>query len=124
MDEVFGFNLQSLKSIANSTQQWILILSFMTYEPNDPIVSLLNVTESPRVRERFAAEFPKPVFPKAALMHALPLTRDYGPIGTAFDYLLRFKIQFLNKEWNVYTQQWVAETGYRIIRARSSFYKE
>jgi len=60
------------------------------------------------VRERFRQEFPKPKFSSKKELLAPPRSRRYSLVGTAFDYLLRFYLQYLNR--NVLDKgYWIAE---------------
>jgi len=72
-------------------------------------VSLTSFVSIPRIRDRLRAEFLIQVsFQKGKLM-AMPRTRNYTLVGTAFDYLLRFLVERLNP--NCHKQRWVAECG-------------
>jgi hypothetical protein len=62
------------------------------------------------VRERFRQEFKKPKFLAKNDLVAPPLTTHYSTVGTAFDYLLRFVIQYLNPQ-TIDRDQWIAETA-------------
>lgn len=76
------------------------------------LTSFLNIKD---VRERFHELFPIPrlINTKKEIL-ALPLTTNYGLIGTAFDYLLRFYIKVLNP--NAITRRWVAEGGLKLLK--------
>jgi hypothetical protein len=65
------------------------------------------------VRARFLACFRKPDFRVKAPLLAPPLTESYGLAGTAFDYLLRFYIQKLNR--CAKASGWVAEQGVALL---------
>lgn len=45
------------------------------------------------VRAKFRETFPRPSFERCQDMLAIPLTKNYSPVGTAFDYLLRFYLE-------------------------------
>src|SRR5260370_3921327 len=70
-------------------------------------MSLTTYVELKIVKERFLKEFPKPEFRVKAPLLAPPLTAQYGLVGTAFDYLLRFYIEKLNP--SAHADGWVAE---------------
>ncbi len=53
---------------------------------------------------------------------APPLTTRYGLVGTAFDYLLRFYIKYLNPK--AITSRWVAESSLKYIELRLEKIKE
>ena len=59
------------------------------------------------VRERFRQEFKKPRFSERKDILAPPLSRRYSLVGTAFDYLMRFYLKFLNPD--AVSRQWIAE---------------
>jgi len=70
-------------------------------------MSLTSFLETKDVRERFYKEFPKPKFNIKKKILAPPLTDHYSLVGTAFDYLLRFYLEYLNPK--AVTHKWVAE---------------
>ncbi|WP_066423352.1 hypothetical protein [Anabaena sp. 4-3] len=60
-------------------------------------MSLSDFLEQPDVRSRFTQEFPKPKFNvKQEILASPPPGGDVRLVGTAYDYLLRFYIQYLN----------------------------
>ena len=65
------------------------------------------------VRSRFLASFRKPDFRIKAPLLAPPLTESYGLAGTAFDYLLRFYIQKLNR--CAKANGWIADEGVAVL---------
>lgn len=65
------------------------------------------------VRAQFLACFQKPHFLLKAPLLAPPLTESYGLTGTAFDYLLRFYLQKLNR--CAKANGWVAEQGLTLL---------
>ena len=60
------------------------------------------------VRARLREAFPKPKFSRKAEIIAEPQTKNYGMIGTAFDYLLRFFIEANNDTSRVISTPWAA----------------
>lgn len=68
------------------------------------LTSFLTIKE---VRDKFTEEFPLPKFDLRKEILAPPLTNHYSLIGTAFDYLLRFYLKYLNPK--AITGLWVAE---------------
>ena len=76
------------------------------------LTSYLSDKEHQVLRDKFKTEFTKPKFEFYNNLIAPPLTLNYGIIGTAFDYLLRFYIQFQNKGKFIDTNSWVAESGF------------
>lgn len=70
-------------------------------------MSLTSFLQNQDVKQRFRQEF---VMPKMAVTQGIlapPLSTRYSLIGTAFDYLLRFYLKWLNPD--AVTSQWVAE---------------
>jgi len=70
-------------------------------------MSLTSFLKNQDVREAFARQFPKPKFSPQKEILAPPLSKRYSLIGTAFDYLLRFRLKRLNPD--AVTTRWVAE---------------
>jgi len=77
-------------------------------------MSLTSFISIPEVRQRFAATFTKPPFKTDAKIVAEPLTNHYSLVGTAFDYLTRFYLRYLNPE--SIESPWVAELGRERLR--------
>ena len=70
-------------------------------------MSLTKFVQEKDVKERLRQEFQKPRFSVKKDLLAPPLTTRYSLVGTAFDYLLRFYVQYLNPE--AVAKRWVAE---------------
>ena len=83
-------------------------------------MSLTSFIHIPEVRRRFAKSFSKPSFKLDAKIVAPPLTTHYSLIGTAFDYLMRFYLKYLNPESIVST--WVAELAVERLRRYTEYY--
>lgn len=77
-------------------------------------MSLTTFLDNKAVRARFFQEFPKPRFNLKKEILAPPLTKHYGLVGTAFDYLMRFYIEHLNPR--TITSKWVAELSMERMR--------
>lgn len=60
------------------------------------------------VRERFDQEFGKPEFSVSNPLLVPPLSARSSLVGTAFDYLLRFHLKFLNPQ-SIERRPWIAE---------------
>ena len=60
------------------------------------MMSLTSFIHNKDVRERFRQEFKKPRIAFKKDLLAPPLAKRYDLIGTAFDYLLRFYLKYLN----------------------------
>jgi hypothetical protein len=72
-------------------------------------MSLLKFLKNKDVKERFHQEFPMaPKVEKKEIL-APPISNRYSLVGTAFDYLLRFYLKYLNPD--AITFQWVAEAA-------------
>ena len=61
------------------------------------------------VKERFQEEFQTARFTLNKDLLAPPLSKRYGLVGTAFDYVLRFYVERLNP--NAISEKWIAERG-------------
>lgn len=70
-------------------------------------MSLTSLISNKDVKERFRKEFQKPKFYEKRDLLAPPFTKRYGLVGTAFDYLLRFYLKYLNPD--AVTNEWIAE---------------
>lgn len=73
-------------------------------------MSLTSILEGKTFRElrtKLKEDFPKPTFYLSGDLIAPPRTKNYGVVGTAFDYLLRFYLEHKNPE--AVTKTWVAE---------------
>jgi len=72
------------------------------------------------LREKLKTEFLRPPFKFEKKIKAVPKTKNYGIIGTAFDYLLRFAIQYHNKGKTITEETWIAEFAFnRLVRILS-----
>lgn len=80
------------------------------------LTSYLTDPNHQALKTKFKTEFPFPGFTHKDELIASPLTKNYGIIGTAFDYLLRFYLQFHNKDNCIVNDEWVAYIGYEGIR--------
>lgn len=77
------------------------------------LTSILKGKEFKELREKFAYDFLKPAFNIKTELKAPPLTNNYTIVGTAFDYLMRFYLQHLNKNTFVQQDMWVADEAYK-----------
>ena len=76
-------------------------------------MSLTSFLKQPDVIKNFRQHFEPPKIRLTKTLLAPPLTNHYSLVGTAFDYLLRFYIERLNK--NAICGHWVAEQSLRIL---------
>lgn len=70
-------------------------------------MSLTTFLKNRQIKEEFNRQFPKPRFILKKEILAPPITKHYSLVGTAFDYLMRFYLKYLNP--NAITRKWVAE---------------
>ncbi len=70
-------------------------------------MSLSKFLKIEDVKKKFQECFSKTRFAVKREILAPPLTKNYGRVGTAFDYLLRFYLKYLNPQ--AITFRWVAE---------------
>jgi hypothetical protein len=77
-------------------------------------MSLTSFVNQRDVREKLKQEFPKPKFTNKQDLLAPPLTKNYGLVGTAFDYLLRFYIKQINPQ--AIERVWIAESSVNILK--------
>jgi hypothetical protein len=68
----------------------------------------------PEVKDRFRFEFSKPDVSRKMELIAPPLTNNYQLVGTAFDYLLRFFIEYNNQSF-IRKDTWIAEQSLSLI---------
>lgn len=80
------------------------------------LTSFLTDPKHSDLKIKFKTEFPFPGFTNKDELLAPPLTKNYGIIGTAFDYLFRFYLQYQNKDKCVVNDKWVAHAGYEGIK--------
>lgn len=89
-------------------------------------MSLKRFLEKPEVKVKFKEEFTKPRFKYSKEILAEPMTSNYGLVGTAFDYIARFHVEFVNKDKTVISRPWVAENYIErsvLLPASASKYK-
>lgn len=75
-------------------------------------MSLSSVLKHKELRDKFKAEFPTPKFTLKTEIKAAPLTKNWGIVGTAFDYLMRFYLEHHNKNAFIQRDRWVADKSY------------
>ena len=85
-------------------------------------MSLTSFLESSStLRAKLRTEFRKPDFRIKAQIKAPPLTVNYGLVGRAFDYLLRFYVQKINR--CAVSGIWVAESGLNVLEETDPNFK-
>ena len=70
-------------------------------------MSLTSFLKDKKVKELFASEFKKPRDKIVGEIKAPPITKHYAMMGIAFDYLMRFYLEYHNPKAK--TEPWVAE---------------
>lgn len=85
-------------------------------------MSLTQFIKIPEIREKFAETFPIPVFNLKNPLICPPRTTHYGLVGTAFDYLLRFYIEYNNP--GTITHRWVAEEAVKLTKKDANLFKK
>jgi hypothetical protein len=71
-------------------------------------MSLTTFLENEDVKKKFREEFKKPRFSYSKMISVKPKTMNFGMVGTAFDYLIRFHIEEINKN-KTKSGEWIAE---------------
>jgi len=85
-------------------------------------MSLTSFIKIPKIKNKFASTFSfTPPVLKGKIM-ASPQTHNYSLIGTAFDYLLRFHIEQLNR--NSITRPWIAEDAIELTKSKPDIYQK
>ncbi len=79
------------------------------------LTSTLSDKNNQPLRDKFKTEFLRPEFKLQAELKAPPLTTNYTIVGTAFDYLMRFYLQRLNKDTFEDRGNWVADNAYESL---------
>lgn len=82
-------------------------------------MSLTSLVEQPDVRERFKAEFKKPLLQLESTVYVAPVNPTHASlVGTAFDYLLRLHVTLSND--GVWTRPWIAEEALEKLTFRAA----
>jgi len=76
-------------------------------------MSLTKFLKEKDVKRKFQEFFPKPRFTAKKEILAPPLTENYSLVGTAFDYLLRFFIEYSYEQ--TISNKWVAENSLKLL---------
>jgi len=70
-------------------------------------MSLTSFLKDPNVKKEFSNNIPKPKFTLTKELLPPSITKHYSLVGSAFDYLLRFYVKYLNP--GAVTREWIAE---------------
>lgn len=84
-------------------------------------MSLTSFLQRPEVRAGFRSAVTKPAFSCKVPILAPPLTKHYGLVGSAFDYLLRFYLERQNQNAKRYT--WVAHLSLTLLSENSRLHR-
>jgi len=79
------------------------------------LTSILSDKNNQELRDKLKTEFLRPAFTLKAEIKAAPLTKNWGTVGTAFDYLMRFYLQHHNKNTFIQRDTWVADHSYEML---------
>lgn len=79
------------------------------------LTSILSDKNNQELRDKLKTEFLRPAFTLKAEIRAAPLTKNWGMVGTAFDYLMRFYLQHHNKNTFIQRDTWVADYSYEML---------
>jgi hypothetical protein len=77
-------------------------------------MSLTSILKSPQFKElksKLREDFPRPKFDLSGELLAPPRSKNYGIVGTAFDYLLRFRLEYTYKQEIKHKGYWVADSA-------------
>lgn len=79
------------------------------------LTSILTDRKNQILRNEFKSNFVRPEFTLQTHLKAPPLTNNFGMVGTAFDYLMRFFVQHHNSATCVQNEDWIATYSYEIL---------
>jgi len=79
------------------------------------LTSILSDRNNQELRDKLKTEFLRPAFTLKSEIKAEPLTKNWGTVGTAFDYLMRFYLQHHNKNTFIQRDTWVADHSYEML---------
>jgi hypothetical protein len=79
------------------------------------LTSIITGKEHQELRDKFKIVFPRPSFNIKTEILAPPLTSNHAIVGQAFDYLLRFNLEYKFKEKINSWGSWVADSSFRMI---------
>lgn len=88
------------------------------------LTSILSNKDNQELRDKLKTEFLRPSFNLKAEIKAQPLTNNWGIVGTAFDYLMRFYLQHHNKDTFIQRDNWVADYSYKSLTTQFSTTKQ
>jgi hypothetical protein len=74
------------------------------------------------LRDRLKYRFEKPRFDLKCELKCPPLTRNFGLIGTAFDYLMRFHLKIYNTDKIIQRDRWIADKAIDALGVWTEFW--
>jgi hypothetical protein len=77
------------------------------------LTSILSNKDNQELRDKLKTQFLRPAFTLKTEIKAAPLTNNWGTVGTAFDYLMRFYLQYHNKSSFIQRDTWIADHSYK-----------
>ena len=93
-------------------------------QQNMSLTSILSDRNNQELRDKLKTEFLRPAFALKTEIKAAPLTNNWGIVGTAFDYLMRFYLQHHNKNTFIQRDTWVADHSYKTLTNQFSTSKQ
>jgi hypothetical protein len=82
------------------------------------LVDILQSRKHLELKNKLRETFPSPFIKLEGQLKAPPLTKSYGMVGTAFDYLLRFYLQRQNKKKILNKDPWLADEAFKGLAGR------
>jgi len=83
------------------------------------LTQILSSTHFKELKEKLRQDFPRPKISLQGELIAPAKSVNYGIVGTAFDYLFRFKMEHLHKEKIFSRDGWVADSAIQSIKAQT-----
>ena len=87
------------------------------------LTHILKSKDHKALRDKIKTDFPRPKIILSGELKAPPLTKNYGIVGTAFDYLLRFKLERDFPAKVKSDKQWIADLAIESIKTRARYEK-
>lgn len=82
------------------------------------LTSILSGKNNQILRDKFKTDFLRPNFDFKTEIKAYPKTKNWGIVGTAFDYLMRFYLEYHNNGVTIVKDRWNAEFAYKALNQR------
>lgn len=79
------------------------------------LTSILKCPTYQDLRSKLKDEFPKPKINSGFKINAIPASKNYGVIGTAFDYLVRFYLEANNNGGKIYKAEMICHHAFRSL---------